>query len=459
MTLAPLTVLCGENNTGKTYITYATYALFSSWRYFFPIEIPGSVVNELSSKGVARVDLKDLVSSKWSDLKLAASENWKSNLPNALAAPEGRFARAQLEFDVELDDRWVSLGFERDTRSANGNAVFKAHKKPGDTILEIVALKSSERDSYPYYMLDGFVEEVVLEAVLRPYFSSVFMASAERTGAVVFKDELNLTKNKIVTLLSRMERNKSQQVQPNEIFDAIYTTAYPSPVNQNVQFVNAISFDGEPSSRLLKENPHLLSMLKAMVGGDFQTNKEGLTQFVPRGTKEKLGLTEASSAVRSLMILWNWLTEIAAPGDLLMIDEPEMNLHPKNQRRMARWIAALINAGVRVFLTTHSDYIIREINLLILMKAKWSTAERVARKSGYEENELLDLEDVRLFVCKQASVAKSGNKRKSMGGTIVEADRSPLLGLEVSTFDGEINDMNSLFDEIYYSEENSRVES
>ena len=30
--LAPLTVICGRNNTGKTYITYAIYALLSSWR-------------------------------------------------------------------------------------------------------------------------------------------------------------------------------------------------------------------------------------------------------------------------------------------------------------------------------------------------------------------------------------------------------------------------------------------
>ena len=50
-----------------------------------------------------------------------------------------------------------------------------------------------------------------------------------------------------------------------------------------------------------------------------------------------------------------------------MVDEPELNLHPENQRRMARLFARLVNVGVKVFVTTHSDYIVKELNTLILL--------------------------------------------------------------------------------------------
>ena len=57
----------------------------------------------------------------------------------------------------------------------------------------------------------------MLDAVLDIYLPNIFMASAERTGAAIFKDELNLTKNKIVGLLSQLEKYKAQQITPASV--------------------------------------------------------------------------------------------------------------------------------------------------------------------------------------------------------------------------------------------------
>lgn len=50
-----------------------------------------------------------------------------------------------------------------------------------------------------------------------------------------------------------------------------------------------------------------------------------------------------------------------------MIDEPELNLHPSNQRVIARFLAKLVNSGIRVIVSTHSDYFVKEINSLIML--------------------------------------------------------------------------------------------
>ncbi|MFW2724676.1 AAA family ATPase, partial [Acinetobacter baumannii] len=121
-------------------------------------------------------------------------------------------------------------------------------------------------------------------------------------------------------------------------------------------------------SEFIKKNAYLLAKFQEIAGGVYKYHKDTGVYFQPNGARGvKLGLGEASSAVRSLMIIWFWLNHVAKPNSLLMIDEPELNLHPENQRKLAKFVAALVSAGVRVFMTTHSDYIIRELNTLVML--------------------------------------------------------------------------------------------
>ena len=73
----------------------------------------------------------------------------------------------------------------------------------------------------------------------------------------------------------------------------------------------------------------------------------------------------ASSLVRSLGGFDAYLRLFAAPGDLIMIDEPEMNAHPDAQLVLAEILGLLVNSSVNVILTTHSPYIIDHINNLL----------------------------------------------------------------------------------------------
>lgn len=54
-------------------------------------------------------------------------------------------------------------------------------------------------------------------------------------------------------------------------------------------------------------------------------------------------------------------------GDTLILDLPETHQDPHNQVLIARFIVRLANAGLKVVLVTHSNYIIREINNLIML--------------------------------------------------------------------------------------------
>ena len=57
--LGDLTIICGGNNTGKTYATYATYGFFDFWRSAFDIDIPHDVTQRLLEKGTVTIDISN----------------------------------------------------------------------------------------------------------------------------------------------------------------------------------------------------------------------------------------------------------------------------------------------------------------------------------------------------------------------------------------------------------------
>ncbi|PAU40817.1 hypothetical protein CKF46_30555 [Klebsiella pneumoniae] len=71
----------------------------------------------------------------------------------------------------------------------------------------------------------------------------------------------------------------------------------------------------------------------------------------------------------------------------LIIDEPELNLHPHNQIKMAELLVRLSNCGVKIIITTHSDYIVKEINNRI-MASQLKDKSRLT-ELGYKEADLI----------------------------------------------------------------------
>ena len=111
----------------------------------------------------------------------------------------------------------------------------------------------------------------------------------------------------------------------------------------------------------------------------------GYPEFLyrPQGTEQDMRLTRSSSMVSELAPLVLYLRGLVRPGDTLIIEEPEAHLHPAAQAQMAATLARLVRAGVRVLVTTHSDFMLKEIANLMhegeleekgaLKKTGWQT--------------------------------------------------------------------------------------
>lgn len=111
-----------------------------------------------------------------------------------------------------------------------------------------------------------------------------------------------------------------------------------------------------------------------------------------------LDIQAASSGVKGLIGLFLYLQYIAKRGDLIVIDEPEQNLHPNQQAAFAEFLTLLVNNNVRVAITTHSPYIIEHLQNLILAHDLKDKKEIVDNLYLKREDSFIDKERVGVYL-------------------------------------------------------------
>ena len=89
--------------------------------------------------------------------------------------------------------------------------------------------------------------------------------------------------------------------------------------------------------------------------------------YRPDGWQRDLPLMNTSSMVSELAPVVLYLRHIVQPGETLIIEEPESHLHPAMQVEFVRLLAAAVKAGIRIIITTHSEWVLEELANLVLM--------------------------------------------------------------------------------------------
>ena len=230
--------------------------------------------------------------------------------------------------------------------------------------------------------------------------------------------------------------------------------SYPLPIEDNVDFTRQLDDITKRKSFIAKEYPEVLEDFADIIGGEYAITQNDQLHYTPKGTRLKLTMVESSSAVRSLLDIGFYLHHIAQKGDLLMVDEPELNLHPENQLRIARLFARLVNLGVKVFITTHSDYIVKELNTLIMLNGDKPHLKRIAEENGYRDAELITANQVKVYMTQEALMPlEEGQKRRRKGHTLVEADIDPKFGIKADSFNKTIDKMNDIQEDIIWGAE------
>ena len=113
---------------------------------------------------------------------------------------------------------------------------------------------------------------------------------------------------------------------------------------------------------------------KDILGGSVRVNRSTAIDYPnfaykPEGWKGDLALANASSMVSELAPVVLYLRHMVTPNNVLIVEEPESHLHPAMQVELTRQLAELVDAGIRVIVTTHSEWLIEELANIVRRSA------------------------------------------------------------------------------------------
>ena len=443
--LGQLTLICGSNNTGKTYATYALFGFLWRWERLLKAAVSSGTVQDLLRDGVTRLDVESYAKEAKHILKKGCQE-YTSYLPRIFASKPGRFKDSRFQVSIETDttSSIKNRAFKRTLRSAEDD-LLSITKAEGENDVVITLLMEKRGSTLPENMISEVISDGIVELLFDGIFPRPFIASTERTGAAIFRKELNFARNRLLEEMSRADRD----IDPMELLFKSYQD-YPLPVKINVDFIRRLETIAKEDSFLVERHPQVLDEFADIIGGEYVAGSDDTIYFRPARKQIKLTMDESSSAVRSLLDIGFYLRHVAKPGDLLMVDEPELNLHPDNQRRIARLFARLINLGIHVFATTHSDYIVKELNTLIMLNQNKPYMQEIAHREGYKSEELLSSDMIRVYIAERALMMLGKNTRRSRQPTLVPAPIDPESGIEARSFDETINKMNEIQEAIVW---------
>lgn len=145
--------------------------------------------------------------------------------------------------------------------------------------------------------------------------------------------------------------------------------------------------------------------------------------YRPKGWRDELPLMRASSMVSELAPVVLYLRHIIGSGDVLIIEEPEAHLHPAMQAAFARELARLVHAGVRIVMTTHSEWFLEQIGNLVRL----SDLPRKRRRGLDAADCALNPDEVGAWLFKPSNRAK--------GSVVEEIVLDPETGLYPADYD------------------------
>ena len=403
--LRPLTVFVGPSNTGKTYLSLLIYALHRVFDGFPRLPLP-----------IPRYMDFDMPPTYWRPVKIPKKEILKEMLDNFTKGRQIKFSELptvvrdeivsiinnsklpklfelELErcFDIESQSdliRQPPLGKLRMSLNVGDHSgdlwrftMDSSNDQPSiDQYLEDILLQSSGQSrNYqinhqwmlelirkleqakgidPFEWHDFLVSLIYQEGPENRWARGAFYLPAVRGGI--------MQSHRIIAsaLVGRATRAGFERIPQIPTFSG--------SVADFMQEIILYDERRTASSRTTSE--HIANLAKDLerqtLSGEIliaRSTTGGYPEFVyrPQGTKQDIRLNRASSMVSELAPIVLFMRRIVGPGDTLIIEEPEAHLHPAAQTQMAKTLAALVRAGVRVLVTTHSDWLLQEMANLV----------------------------------------------------------------------------------------------
>ena len=395
--LKPLTIFVGPSNTGKSYMATAVYAVMRAVEGRPQIPHTRNLMTRgmVSNHGEHWEAPSEIADAMREWVKQQDGKTWADREIPVSAIPE--IAKSKLNQSIRQILGWLHRDVSQQLfRSYRGNAeLVNRSSKPEDfrltieqhsPLLEMVIRLGDNQNFSPkfdvskasipscrveHWGVDQKLDEEIYPDIYLHFYSllrisaavylfdglpnSSFFLPAARSGIVQGQKILAATIIRQSSLLGAQRINipALPGVTTEFLSDLVSLDRGMRSHLNSIELDNAVSF--------IERN-----VLHGEIDLD-ETAGLPYPEIAYETAAGKFNLEHSSSMVTELAPLILFLKYLIYPGDLLILEEPESHLHPAAQRQLARGIVRLVNAGVKVLITTHSDTFVSQINNLLAL--------------------------------------------------------------------------------------------
>ncbi len=378
VTLAPLTVLIGRNNTGKSYLASLIWGLLNPEGLLFPDR--GSVFFQIPD-----------------DEAYAACD---AAIAQAIEAAKAGGAEAKIT-DLAPFVAWVRHLLK--TRKAEVlSALFSVPDMDAgvisiedckDTIGDILVSASESGKITTMYPEHGYAIEFIEDSLWNRYLLISQIADALVKGSPKPRD---ISPRTLYVPAGRTGLVLTLPVVLSRLLGGSGALSLPLPVISFLQVLTEGKIQsGEPAC---KDVAYYIET--NILGGKIarERTETPIFAFTPSGAGSSIPLHVASSLVTELGPVTQILKNVHFRT--IILEEPEAHLHLEAQAAMARACARMVNAGINVVITTHSDTFLQQINNLIHLHGHPRRAELMG-EWGLSVDDLIDPDAARGYEFKE----------------------------------------------------------
>lgn len=395
--LSDLVVFVGENNSGKTYLMQLIYGLFSFFysTNFNETDEINQVFHDLKTENGQMIIQKDNLEF-YCSLQAALNSHIEQN-KNAII--ERVFHTNTLTID--------SLSVEVNALSDDLSLSYDGKYKDGDNSFKRYTIRKNDKLLHTFEFHEPFPQNLIDHITIRELMSILL---SELTGLSISesnrkRDEksfiyLPASRSGIMLLyanyLSNDERNHDSEkeeftIEGNTSDGTENEYGLTQPVYDFLMFL----LKHKNSELALKNYQDLLSFIDEHIINGHLDKVGNAMRYRPDQSDQPIPIFLSSSLVSEIAPIYQVISGIRR-FSYIMYDEIETCQHPTKQLQLARLLVRMVNKGLKMVVSTHSDTMAAAINNLITLSFKENRAELISRL-GYEEADMLQSDNIKAY--------------------------------------------------------------
>jgi predicted ATPase len=355
--LKDLTIFMGDNSAGKSYMAMLIHSFITMTRGYQDINFLKAINTKYASSSLLKKlskNINNILIKELDTLIISFDQNDKDTLKKIVNFSNEyllkKYLTRALFEESNIED--IEIELNNITKLLPETLLIKYNKIFDTTSIEIL-IDKKERAVANFQ--GDFPEDIILTETINSILSTLIEKIVKKTLPI----------NSVYLPASRTGYLQTYKTLANNAIFKNYDV--DSNNNNHLSIIIRFFISQLNNNTSFKNNDFSDFIEKFIINGSVNIYKDNNNIEFQLSNGKKIDLNYLSSTVSELIPLVVFLKRgLIRKNGLVVIEEPEAHLSFKNQKLIAKLIALFLQNKIKVLITTHSDFLIYEINNLIM---------------------------------------------------------------------------------------------